>query len=244
MISSKLRVTKSGWDAPGGVKCQRPELAEYLGAGAQCDRLKGRGQAYRAVPNGNAAGHMVPATGNAGAERQADLDIDAYGPVPALVIAHLAVDERCEKQGVGKAMASYAIALAGKTAPRGGAARRSPTRNRTQRDSAKRRALPSSTACGRPGPADSGTGSTGAWIRGEEKAGPGTRRCTLARGAPRRARRQGGGFGRRKGGMRPRAAPRLWAQKPALRHLRAGRGGGVRPPPSAAARCPSDRGRR
>ena len=125
-------VTKPGRDAPGGFKCQRPELAEYLGVGAQYDRPKGRGQAYRAVPNGSAAGHMVPATGSAGAERQADLGIGTYGPVSALVIAHLAVDERCEKQGAGKAMASYAIALAGKTAPRagGGAARRSPTRNR------------------------------------------------------------------------------------------------------------------
>lgn len=120
MIRSKLRVTKAGWDVPSGFKCRKPEFTEYLGVGAQYDQRKRMGQVYWAVSDGNVVGYMVLAMGSASAEKQADLGIDTYGPVPALVIAYLAVDERHEKQGVGRAMASYAVALANRMAPKAG----------------------------------------------------------------------------------------------------------------------------
>ena len=105
---------------PSDFKCRKPEFVEYLGVGAQYDRQEKMGQLYQAVSEDKVVGYMVLAMGNADAEKQADLGIDAYVPVPALVIAYLATDERCEGQGVGSAMVSYAIALANKLAPQVG----------------------------------------------------------------------------------------------------------------------------
>ena len=60
-------------------------------------------------------GYIMLAMGRVGRERQADLGIDAYGQMPALVITRLAVDERHERNGVGRYMATHAVDLAGKT---------------------------------------------------------------------------------------------------------------------------------
>lgn len=117
MTGGRFRVAKSGWEVPSGFKCRKAEFTEYLGVGAQYDRQQRMGQVYWALSGDDVVGYMVVATGSAGAERQADLGIDTYGPVPALVIAYLATDERYERQGVGSVMVSYAIALASRTAP-------------------------------------------------------------------------------------------------------------------------------
>lgn len=120
MIGGKLRVTRAGWGVPSDFKCRKPEFVEYLGVGAQYDRQKRMGQLYQAALEDKVVGYMVLAIGNADAEKQADLGIDAYGPVHALVIAYLATDERCEGLGVGSAMVSHAIALGNKLAPQVG----------------------------------------------------------------------------------------------------------------------------
>ena len=71
---------------------------------------------YWAIREGEVVGYMMLALGHVGKERQADLGIDTYGPVPALVISRLATDERHERNGTGGQMTSYAIGLAGRMA--------------------------------------------------------------------------------------------------------------------------------
>ena len=117
MTAGELRVAKSGWEVPSGFKRRKPMFAEYLNVNAQYDRQQRMGQVYLALSGDDVVGYMVVAMGSAGAEGQADLGIDTYGPVPALVIAYLATDERYERQGVGTLMVSFAITLASSTAP-------------------------------------------------------------------------------------------------------------------------------
>ena len=114
---SGLEIVKADYTlAPSEFKCQKPEFAEYLSIDSIYDRQEKMGRMYWAIHNGKIVGYMMLAMGHVVKERQADLGIDTYGHVPALVIARLATDERHERQGVGKHMISYAISLAGKMA--------------------------------------------------------------------------------------------------------------------------------
>ena len=112
-----LDIAKAGmWEVPEGFKCRKPEFAEYLDVAASYDQRQRMGQMYWAVLEGEVVGYMMLALGHVVEERQADLGIDTYGPVPALVIARLATDERHERNGVGRHMAFYAVGLAGRLA--------------------------------------------------------------------------------------------------------------------------------
>ena len=91
-------------------KRRAPEFA--LPGRRRVRSAEGDWAACRAASGDNAAGRAVPAAGSAGAEREACPGIDTYGPAPALAIAHLAGDERCERRGAGRAMASFAVAPA------------------------------------------------------------------------------------------------------------------------------------
>ena len=100
------------WEVLPDFRCRKPEFAEYLNINAAYDQQQRMGQLYWAISNGETVGYMTLAMGSAGEKRQADLRIDTYGPIPALVIARLATDERYERQGVGRYMISYAIGTA------------------------------------------------------------------------------------------------------------------------------------
>ena len=112
MTGSGLRIIKAGWDAPSDFRCRKTEFAEYISVSAQYDRQQRMGRMYWAVRGDDVVGYMVLSMGSASMERQEDLGIDSYGPVPSLTIAYLATDKRYERQGVGSLMVSYAIMLA------------------------------------------------------------------------------------------------------------------------------------
>ena len=113
MIRSGLEMVRAGlWEVPPDFQCRKPEYAEYLDVNAVYDQQQRMGQLYWAISNGETVGYMTLAMGSAGKKRQADLGIDTYGPIPVLVIARLATDERHERQGVGRYMTSYAIGIA------------------------------------------------------------------------------------------------------------------------------------
>ena len=112
MTSGRPIITKAGWEMPGGFSCRKSEFVDYLGASAQYDQQQRVGQLYWATSGDDVVGYMALAMGNVDMERQADLGIDTYGPVPSLSIAYLATDKRHEGQGVGRLLVSYAIALA------------------------------------------------------------------------------------------------------------------------------------
>ena len=116
VTSNGTVITKAGWEMPGGFVCQKPEFADYLRASAQYDQQQRMGQLYWAVSGDDVVGYMALTMGSVGMERQADLGIDTYGPVPSLSIAYLATDKRHERQGVGRFMVLYAISLARKMA--------------------------------------------------------------------------------------------------------------------------------
>ena len=117
MIDGELDIVKAGmWEVPGDFRCSKPEFAEYLGASASYDQQQRMGQMYWAVREGEVVGYMMLAMGHVGEERQADLGIDTYGPVPALVITRLATDERHERSGIGRRMTYHAVDLAGRMA--------------------------------------------------------------------------------------------------------------------------------
>ena len=117
MADSGLDIVKAGmWEVPEDFKCRKPEFAEYLDVDASYDQQHGMGRMYWAVREGKVVGYMMLALGHMGKERQADLGIDTYGPIPALVIARLATDERHERSGIGRRMTSYAVDLAGRMA--------------------------------------------------------------------------------------------------------------------------------
>ncbi len=71
---------------------------------------------YWSLHDGKIVGYMMLAMGHVGKTQQAGLGIDAYGHLPAHVIARLATDERHERNGVGRRMVSFAISLATKMA--------------------------------------------------------------------------------------------------------------------------------
>ena len=112
MTSNVPVITRAGWEMPGGFMCQKPEFADYLRASAQYDQQQRMGQLYWAVSGDDVVGYMALAMGSVDMERQADLGIDTYGPVPSLSIAYLATDKRHERRGVGRLMVLYAIELA------------------------------------------------------------------------------------------------------------------------------------
>ena len=120
MLRDRPRIVKAGWDVPSYFKCKKPEFTEYLNASAPYDQRKRMGQIYWAMERNKITGYMVLAMGNVDQEKQPDLDIDSYGPVPALLIARLATDERYEGQGVGRLMTSYAVRVARAMASRVG----------------------------------------------------------------------------------------------------------------------------
>lgn len=105
------------WDVPPDFRCRKPEFAEYLDVSAAYDQQQRMGRMYWAVHNDDVVGYMMLAMGSVGDERQAELGIDTYGQIPALAIARLATDERHERCGVGRYMASYAIKFARRMAP-------------------------------------------------------------------------------------------------------------------------------
>ena len=105
------------WEVPDDFKCRKTEFAECLDVAALYDQQQWMGRMYWAVREGNVVGYMMLAMGHIGKERQANLGIDTYGPVPALVIARLATDERHERSGIGRRMTYYAVNLAGRMAP-------------------------------------------------------------------------------------------------------------------------------
>ena len=117
MIDGEIDIVKADmWEVPGDFKCSKPEFAEYLDVTASYDQQERMGQTYWAVHKDRIVGYMMLAMGHVGKRRQADLGIDTYGPVPALVIARLATDERHERSGIGRRMTYYAVSLAGRMA--------------------------------------------------------------------------------------------------------------------------------
>ncbi len=104
------------WEVLPDFRCRKPEYAEYLDINAAYDQQQRMGQLYWAIRDGVTVGYMMLALGHAVEERQADLGIDTYGHLPALVITRLATDERYERQGIGRRMTSYAIEIAGRMA--------------------------------------------------------------------------------------------------------------------------------
>ena len=97
---------------PADFRCRRPEFAEYLYIESIYDRQERMGRMYWSLHDGKIVGYMMLAMGHVTKMQQAGLGIDAYGHMPALVIARLATDERYERRGVGRRMVSYAISLA------------------------------------------------------------------------------------------------------------------------------------
>lgn len=117
MARSGLYITRAGmWDVPADFRCRKTEYAKYLYIDAAYDQQQRMGQLYWAIRNGEIVGYVMLAMGYVDKERQADLGIDTYGHIPALVITRLATDERYERQGIGRHMASYAIDIAGSMA--------------------------------------------------------------------------------------------------------------------------------
>ena len=105
-----------GWNVPADFGCRIVEFARYLDVDATYDRRERTGRMYRAWYRGRIAGCMMLAAGRAGREGQADLGIDTYGMLPALVIARLATDERHEGNGVGRSMIRHALDIADRLA--------------------------------------------------------------------------------------------------------------------------------
>lgn len=117
MPGSGIKMIKASvWEVPKDFRCSKPEFAEYLDVDAVYDQRERMGRMYWAVRNDQVVGYMMLAMGHVGKERQADLGIDTYGPIPALVIARLATDERHERSGAGRHMTSYAVNLADRMA--------------------------------------------------------------------------------------------------------------------------------
>ena len=117
MAGNGLDIVKAGiWEVPEDFKCRKPEFVEYLDVDAPYDQQQRMGQMYWAVHEDKIVGYMMLALGHVGKERQVDLGIDTYGPVPALVITRLATDERHERNGIGRRMTYYAVNLADKMA--------------------------------------------------------------------------------------------------------------------------------
>lgn len=117
MAYSGLEIVKAvGWEVPADFTCRIAEFAKYLDVNAAYDRRERMGRMYWAMHDERIVGYMMLAMGHVGRERQADLDMDTHGQVPALAITRLAVDKRHERNGVGRYMVSHAVDLAGKMA--------------------------------------------------------------------------------------------------------------------------------
>ena len=117
MVYNGLKVSKAvDWHVPVDFRCRIVDFARYLDASSIYDRRVRMGRMYWTWYNDRIVGYMMLAMGHVGEEGQGDLGIDTYGMIPALTIAHLATDERHERQGVGSHMVHYAIGIARKLA--------------------------------------------------------------------------------------------------------------------------------
>ena len=114
MTLAGLEIIKPGTgDVPSDFRCKKPEFAEYLDASAAYDQEQRMGRMYWAILE-NKVGYTVLAMDSVDTKRQVDLGIDTYGPIPALLIARLATDERYEMHGIGRYLISHALRLANK----------------------------------------------------------------------------------------------------------------------------------
>lgn len=117
MTLAGLKIIRPGTgDVPGDFRCKKHEFAEYLNASAAYDQRQRMGRMHWAVCGNKVVGYTVLALGSMDKGRQVDLGIDTYGPIPALLIARLATDERYERQGVGRYLISHAYRFATKMA--------------------------------------------------------------------------------------------------------------------------------
>ena len=121
MTLAGLKIIRPGTgDVPGDYRCKKPEFAEYLNASAAYDQRQRMGRMHWAVCGNKVVGYTVLALGSMDKGRQVDLGIDTYGPIPALLIARLATDERYERQGIGRYLISHAVRPATKMAKNAG----------------------------------------------------------------------------------------------------------------------------
>ena len=113
MTLAGLKIIRPGTgDVPGDFRCKKPEFAEWLDASAAYDQQQRMGRMHWAVCGNKVVGYTVLAMASVDKGRQVDLGIDTYGPIPALLIARLATDERYERQGIGRYLISHAVRLA------------------------------------------------------------------------------------------------------------------------------------
>lgn len=98
-------------DASAGFRCSKPEFAEYFSVQAVYDQMHQIGQPYVFERSGRIVGYVVLSMDRLDMEKEV-LGIDAFGNIPALLIGHLATDERDERRGVGSAMVEWSIAYA------------------------------------------------------------------------------------------------------------------------------------
>ena len=121
MTLAGLKIIRPGTgDVPGDFRCKKPEFAEYLNASAAYDQRQRMGRMHWAVCGNKVVGYTVLALGSMDKGWQVDLGIDTYGPIPALLIARLATDERYERQGIGRYLVSHAYRFATKLAENAG----------------------------------------------------------------------------------------------------------------------------
>ena len=99
----------TGTENLGDFRCSDPEFEEYLRVSALYDQSVGMGRTYAFMHEGRIAGYIVLAAAHVPDTEQKRLNIDTYGPVPGLVISHLATHEEYERRGVGRNMVLWAI---------------------------------------------------------------------------------------------------------------------------------------
>ena len=80
----------TGTENLGDFRCSDPEFEEYLRVSALYDQSVGMGRTYAFMHEGLIAGYIVLAAAHVPDTEQKRLNIDTYGPVPGLVISHLA----------------------------------------------------------------------------------------------------------------------------------------------------------
>ena len=90
-------------------RCSDPEFEEYLRVGALYDQNAGMGRTCAFVHEGRIAGYIVLAAAHVPDTEQKYLNIDTYGPVPGLLISHLATHKEYERRGVGRNMVLWVI---------------------------------------------------------------------------------------------------------------------------------------
>lgn len=99
----------TGTENFGDFMCSDPEFEEYLRVSALYDQNAGMGRTYAFMHEGRIAGYIVLAAAHVPDTEQKYLSIDTYGPVPGLLISHLATHREYERRGVGRNMVLWAI---------------------------------------------------------------------------------------------------------------------------------------